>query len=136
VLRKLAVLLLVAVVGVTAFFVFHHPPMRLMPPSLMFQEGGDRVFDLAPALAEGSELEIFYATSRLPVGPPDNRVYTVAPDWRLHVGKSTLLIGEEGSTLDQLREGSARQADAAWFEASRISGTKRVCRWRAAKRWR
>ena len=99
-------------VGVTAFFVFHHPPMRLMPPPLLFQDGGDRVFELAPALADGSEVEIFYATSRLPVGPRDNRVYTVAPDWRLHVGKSTLRIGEEGSTLDQLREWTTGAGDA------------------------
>ncbi len=102
-LRRIALLLVIAVAGVTAFFVLHHPPMRLMPPPLMFQDGGDRVFELAPDLAAGSEVELFYATSRLPVGPRDNRAYTVAPDRRLHLGTATLRIGEEDSTLDQLR---------------------------------
>jgi esterase/lipase superfamily enzyme len=111
-LRKIAVLLVLAAVGATAFFVFHHPPMRLMPPPLLFQEGGERVFDLAPELAAGSEIELFYASSRLPVGPRDHRIYSVAPDWRLHMGKATLRIGEEGSTLDQLREWTTR-ADAS-----------------------
>jgi esterase/lipase superfamily enzyme len=81
--------------------------MRLMPPPLLFQAGGERVFDLAPAL-EGSEIELFYASSRLPVGPRDNRVYSVAPDWRLHLGKSALRIGEEETTLEQIREWTTR----------------------------
>lgn len=103
-LKWIALVVVVIAASVTSFFVFYHPPMRLMPAPLIFQEGGDRLFDLAPALADGSELEIFYATNRLPVGPRDNRIYTVAPDRRLHVGSAELRIGDEGSTLDQIRE--------------------------------
>jgi esterase/lipase superfamily enzyme len=96
--------LVLALAGVTLAFAFHHPPMRLMPPPLLFQDGGDAVIELAPALVEDSRIELFYATSRLPVGPRDDRVYTVAPDRRLHFGTATLRIGEEGTTLDQLKE--------------------------------
>lgn len=103
-LKWIALVVVLIAASVASFFVFYHPPMRLMPPPLIFQEGGDRLFDLAPALADGSELEIFYATNRLPVGPRDNRIYTVAPDRRLHVGTAELRIGDEGSTLDQIRE--------------------------------
>jgi esterase/lipase superfamily enzyme len=92
-----------AVAGTTAFFVFHHPPMRLMPAPLLFQEAAARGVDVAPALAEGSRIELFYATNRLPVGAAESRLYTVLPDRRLHVGEATLRIGEEGSTLDELR---------------------------------
>ncbi len=106
-MRKILLLVIAAAVGATAFFIFYHPPMRLMPPPLLFQEGGDRVFDIAPAMA-GSEIELFYASSRLPVGPRDNRVYSVAPDWRLHLGKSSLRIGEEETTMDQVREWTTR----------------------------
>lgn len=102
-LRILAVVALLITAGV-AFFVFYHPPMRLMPAPLLFQKGGDQVFDLAPDLKDGAELRIFYGTSRLPVGPRSDRVYTVAPDRRLHVGKAMLRIGDEDSTLYQLRE--------------------------------
>ncbi|HVL21311.1 MAG TPA: alpha/beta hydrolase [Amaricoccus sp.] len=90
------------VAGTVAFFVYHHPPMRLMPAPLIFQ-GADA--ELAPAaLADGSRIGIFYATNRLPVGPEADRIYTVVPDRRLHLGQATLRIGEEGSTLDQLRD--------------------------------
>jgi hypothetical protein len=109
--KKLLALLFVVIVGTTLYFVLHHPPMRLMPPPLAIQMGGERVFDVAPALADGSRIEIFYGTNRLPVGPADRRVYTVAPDRTLRLGTATLRIGEEGSTLDQIREWTTR-ADA------------------------
>ena len=79
-----------------------------MPPPLLFQAGGDHVFGLDPELAAGSEIALFYATSRLPIGPRGNRAYTVAPDRRLHLGTATVRIGEEDSTLDQIREWTTR----------------------------
>ncbi len=106
-LRILAVLVVVAA-GVAAFFVWHHPPMRLMPPPLLFHDDGTGLAGVADALATDSRIEVFYATSRLPVGPRDDRVHTVAPDWRMHLGTATLRIGAEDSTLDQLREWSTR----------------------------
>ena len=80
--------------------------MRLMPPSLLFQDTGPDIVERSAALCDGSRIEVFYATSRLPVGPRDNRVYTVAPDYRLHLGQAELRIGEGGSTLDQMLEWS------------------------------
>ncbi len=103
-LRKIAVLILVLGAGVTLFFVLHHPPMRLMPTPLLFQEAGSEILGVAPALLDDSRIELFYATNRLPVGPRDHRIYTVAPDRRLHLGQATLRIGGETTTLDQLRE--------------------------------
>lgn len=102
--RRILLLLLVAGVGITAFFVYYHPPMRLMPPPLLFQMGGASIVDARPDLVENSRIDLFYATNRLPVGPRDNRVYTVAPDRQVHLGTATLRIGEEGSTLAQLRD--------------------------------
>ncbi len=97
-----AALVGVAVLGTTLFFVFYHPPMRLMPAPLIFQDAG--AAHLGPALAVGSEIELFYASNRLPFGPEGHRIYTVAPDRRLHVGEAHMRIGDEGSTLDQLLE--------------------------------
>ncbi len=90
------------ILGVTAFFVLHHPPMRLMPPPLLFRDLDAKGLAAAPTLADGARIEVFYASNRLPVGPRDDRIYTVAPDTRLHLGRATLRIGEEGSTLDQI----------------------------------
>ena len=102
--RRLLLLLFLAAAGAIAFFVLHHPPMRLMPVPLVFQEGGAAIVGAAPEFADNSRIALFYATNRLPVGPQNDRLYTVAPDRRLHLGTATLRIGDETSTLDQLRE--------------------------------
>ncbi len=122
-LRWLLGLTLIAVAGVTAFFVFNHPPMRLMPAPLLFQDTGPEIVERAAALGDGSRIGIFYATNRLPVGPRDDRVYTVAPDTRLHLGRAELRIGEEGSTLDQMLEWSfgADQGDRPFIHLERMS---------------
>jgi esterase/lipase superfamily enzyme len=59
-------------------------------------------------LVDGSRIDIFYATNRFPVGPRDNRVYTVVPDTQLHLGTAHLRIGDEGTTLTQVYEWSTR----------------------------
>lgn len=93
---------------VTAFFVYYHPPMRLMPAPLVFQGSGIDLMGRVDPLVDGARLEIFYATNRFPVGPRDNRVYSVAPDTRLHLGRAHLRIGEEGTTLTQIYEWSTQ----------------------------
>ena len=100
-MRRLVVILALVLMGVGLAFAFHHPPMRLMPAPLLFQAADAEGISV---LFEDSRIELFYATNRLPVGPQDNRIYTVAPDRRLHVGRATMRIGEEGSTWDELRE--------------------------------
>ena len=104
-LRILAVIVVLAA-AVAAYFIWHHPPMRLMPAPLLFHDDGSGLTGVADRLASDNRIQIFYATNRLPVGPRDHRIYTVAPDSRLHVGTATLRIGEKDSTLDQLREWS------------------------------
>ncbi len=95
-------LALLAVAGVTIAAAMHHPPMRLMPPPLLFQKGGETLFDAGPELFASNALQVFYATNRLPVGPRDARVYTVAPDRQLHFGTADLRVGSEDASLDQL----------------------------------
>ncbi len=92
------------VLGVTAFYVYYHPPMRLMPAPLLFQDSRVTLTDQSPVLAEGAMIEVFYASNRFPIGPQEARVYTVAPDTRLHLGRAHMRIGEEGTTLTQLYE--------------------------------
>jgi len=121
-LRRIVILLLLAVAGITVFFVYHHPPMRLMPAPLLFQTEGADIVDLAPALKEGAKIDIFYATSRAPFGPRDNRIYTVAPDYRLHLGRAELRIGDKTTTLDQIFEWSfgADQGDRPFIRLERM----------------
>ncbi len=103
-MRKRLVILAatVAVAAAGLAVALRNPPMRLMPPPLLFQQGGDALVRLAPAVID-DEIALFYATSRLPVGPREDRLYTIAPDRRLHFGEAMLRIGE-GTSLDELRE--------------------------------
>jgi esterase/lipase superfamily enzyme len=101
-------LVLMLAVAVTAFFVYYHPPMRLMPAPLVFQDTGIDLMGRVDPLVDGSKIDIFYATNRFPVGPRDNRVYAVVPDTRLHLGTAHLRIGEEGTTLTQIYEWSTQ----------------------------
>ena len=103
-IRRVLLLALLLGAAVTAFFVFYHPPMRLMPVPLLFREGAGAILGVTPELVEDSRIPLYYATNRLPVGPQDDRLYTVAPDRRLHLGTATLRIGDENATLAQLYE--------------------------------
>jgi len=101
-MKKVLLLVLLLAAGVTAFFVWYHPPMRLMPAPLVLR-GLDRdSLGLGADLADGAALEVFYATSRQPVGPRDGRIYTVVPDDSLHVGTAALRIGDDSTTFDQI----------------------------------
>jgi esterase/lipase superfamily enzyme len=105
-LRKYVLLALLAIVGVTLTIAWYHPPMRLMPPPLLFQGDAARIFGAGGDVPDDSGLEVFYATNRLPIGPRDHRIYTVAPDRNLHFGTASLRVGYEGTTWDQLYEWS------------------------------
>ena len=95
-------------IGISACFIYYHLPLRLRPAPLIFQKAGARLTDRAHDLIEGSQIQIFDATNCFPVGPRDNRAYSVAPDTRLHHGNAHRRIGEEGTTLTQIYEWSTR----------------------------
>lgn len=111
-IRRILLALVLAGAAVAAFIVFYHPPMRLMPPPLLFRDPpeGLRVGEIALDDA----IPVFYATSRLPIGAADNRSYTVAPDSSVHVGTARMRIGE-AATLDQIRLWSTEDTDARPF---------------------
>ena len=111
-------LVVVVAAGTTLYFVLHHPPMRLMPPPLLFQVGGDRVFDVAPDLVDGSRSR----SSTAPAGCRSDRRTTGSTRSRrtaTAVGTATLRIGEEGTTLDQIREWTTRADGRPAVPASR-----------------
>ena len=121
-MRKILLLVLLAA-GVAAFFVYHHPPMRLMPPPLLFQAGGERALRHRPRDREDSRIEVFYATSRLPVGPRDNRILTVAPDWRLHLGTGDAADRRRGHDPrpDPRMDRPGRAADRPFIHLERMA---------------
>lgn len=102
--RSTIAAILFVTLGVIAFSIFHHPPMRLMPPPLLILSVDGEDLHTRSALVSGDQIELFYATNRFPIGSSDNRIYTVAPDSKLNVGTATLEIDANGSTIDQLLE--------------------------------
>lgn len=102
---------LLAVASVTLAIALYHPPMRLMPPPLLFQMGGAQVVGVAPEMFEGNRIDVLYATNRLPVGPQDARIYTVAPDRSLHVGTAHMRVGSEGTSFDDLVDWTTRAGE-------------------------
>lgn len=96
------------VVGVTVAVSLYQPPMRLMPAPTVFLDGQKNAFGANPSLAEDPRIELFYATNRLPIGPRDSRIYTVAPSRNLYTGISTIRIGDEATTWERIYEWSTR----------------------------
>ena len=103
----LGLVLIVAVVVVVAFMAA--PPMRLMPAPLALSKGG--VDSLLADSSGDPEIELFYATNRLPIGPRANRLYAIVPGRNLHLGRATIRIGEEGTPWSKILEWSTGASD-------------------------
>lgn len=80
------------------------PPVRLMPAPAMFVNSEHNLFAANPDQDPDSDIQIFYATNRVPFGPPGARAYTIFSSDNLHLGTSTLSIGGSGRTWDWLYE--------------------------------
>lgn len=102
--RIAVVAVVFAVLGIGAYHVYYHPPMRLMPPPLLVLSSEGKDLYTRSTLSDGTRSELFFATNRFPVWRDDNRIYTVVPDTRLHVGMAELEIDAEGSTIEQMVE--------------------------------
>lgn len=86
------------------------PPVRLMPAPAMFVKSEHNLFAANPDLDPNSDIQVFYATNRVPFGPPSARAYTIFPSDNLHLGTSTLSIGGSGHTWDWLYELSTNES--------------------------
>lgn len=108
-LRFLAIFALLAAF-VTIALSFHQPPMRLMPTPTAFQIAGKELFGTNPDLVRKPQMEVFYVTNRLPVGPRNNRLYAVVPGRDLNAGVATVRVGGEDTTWDDIYDISTRGA--------------------------
>ena len=69
------------------------PPVRLMPTPEVFLQSEINPFTFNPAFEKSNEIEVFYATNRLPLGPTTSRHYTVLPSDDLSFGVARMNIG-------------------------------------------
>ena len=84
--------------------------VHLMPTPTLFTNGDSGPFSAVPLVAQSTEIEVFYATNRLPVGPADSRHYTRMRSDQLRLGVATLQIGDERTTLASLQAMSTSAA--------------------------
>lgn len=78
------------------------PPVRLMPTPEVFLQSEINPFTFNSAFEKSNEIEVFYATNRLPLGPVTSRHYTVMPSDDLSLGVARLNIGGGPKTWDWL----------------------------------
>jgi len=104
-MRRYIVIFSLLVVGAVVGLSFYQPPMRLMPAPAMFLDGQTNTFSGAPETTD-PQISLFYATNRLPIGPRDNRIYTIVPGRDLNLGVATIRIGNENTTWERIYEWS------------------------------
>lgn len=109
-LRYVGIFALLVAAGTIAMS-FYQPPMRLMPAPTVFVDQENSAFSANPQKVADPEISLFYATNRLPVGPRDNRLYAVVPGRDMQTGVSTVRIGEEGTTWDNIYAWSTGTSD-------------------------
>ena len=89
------------------------PPVRLMPPPEAFVKSENNLFSVNQNLERSGEIQVFYATNRKPVGPPDKQSYSRTPTDDLHLGVADLSIGGGEITWEALYKLSTQADDEA-----------------------
>ena len=89
------------------------PPVRLMPTPEVFLQSEINPFTFNPAFEKSNEIEVFYATNRLPLGPTTSRHYTVMPSDDLSLGIARLNIGGGPKTWEWLYQISTTNDEEA-----------------------
>jgi esterase/lipase superfamily enzyme len=77
--------------------------VRLMPTPTLFTSGEPGAFTGLPPIADSTEVQVLYATNRMPVGPADSRHYTRVRSDQMRLGVATLRIGDDSKTAASLR---------------------------------
>ena len=95
----------------TLFLAGCQPPVRLMPTPEIFLQGEVNPFAVNQALDKSNEIQVFYATNRLPLGPTHARHYTIVPGDNLSLGIATLNIGGGAKTWEWLYQLSTTADD-------------------------
>ena len=92
-------ILLVAIVYVGARY---QATVYLMPTPAVISEGDFNPFDINPGRAKSKDLQILFATNRIPAAIGDHRTYTIFPGDKLRMGSIKIKIGEKGTSWESI----------------------------------
>jgi esterase/lipase superfamily enzyme len=84
---------------------------RLKPTPVIYRPGGLDLCSIIPETRRTSDMQVFYATDRKPKGPPDHRTYGSDVDSSLHLGVSTVHMGDKGATWENICPASSGGKD-------------------------
>lgn len=103
-MRKLLIgfVVILLLAAAVTLVVGYQATIYLMPTPAVISAGDRNPFDINPAKEKSNEVQILFATNRLPAGETEDRIYTIFPGNKLRIGKAHLRIGEEGSTWEKL----------------------------------
>ena len=90
-------LLLAAIVYVG---VRYQATVYLMPTPAVISTGELNPFDINPDRKKSNEIQVLFATNRIPAGASDNRTYTIFPGDKLRMGIIHMQIGEKGTSWE------------------------------------
>ena len=86
------VILLLAAAGILA--IGYQPTLYLMPTPAVISTGDLNPFDINPKQEKSNEIQILFATNRIPAGETENRMYTIFPGNTLRMGIAHMRIGK------------------------------------------
>jgi esterase/lipase superfamily enzyme len=94
---------------------------RLKPMPVIYGPGRLDLCSIIPEKRRSCDLKVFYATDRKPDGPPDHRTYGDVVDSSLHLGASTVHMGDKGETWEDICRASSGQEGDPVFKLTRSS---------------
>ena len=90
---------LVAIVYIGARY---QATVYLMPTPAVISTGEINPFDTNPYRKKSNDIQVLFATNRIPVGLSDNRSYTIFPGDKLRMGIVRMQIGETGTSWESI----------------------------------
>jgi esterase/lipase superfamily enzyme len=97
------------------------PATHLRPTPVIYGAGKLDLGSITPESRRTPTLQVFYATNRKREAPPDDREYNNDVDSSLHLGVSTIQIGDKGATWDQICRASAAKGDGPTLKLTQSS---------------
>ena len=93
--KAVAILIVALVISVAAQW---QPTVYLMPTPAVMNTGALNPFDINPNLDKSNEIQVFYATNRIPAGGKEYRTYTIFPGNKLSFGIAHMRLGQTETT--------------------------------------
>lgn len=95
----LILLLLAAIVYVATRY---QATVYLMPTPAVISVGEVNPFDINPSRKKSKNIQVLFATNRIPAAVGDNRTYTIFPGDKLRMGIINMQIGEKGTSWESV----------------------------------